>query len=123
MVAAAVFALASLVVVFALVVVTTLVMVIIMAVTASLPVATLVMVIVMASEVSATVLIFIEESDIMLLGLIVLTAKLVHLFHLLVEMVTAVELSDAEHCSEEDQESDLAQGAVVFTPVLVLGLL
>jgi hypothetical protein len=122
-VAAAVFALASLVVVFALVVVTTLVMVIIMAVTASLPVAALVMVIVMASEVSATVLIFIEESDIMLLGLIVLTAKLVHLFHLLVEMVTAVELSDAEHGSEEDQESDLAQGAVVFTPVLVLGLL
>jgi len=122
-VAAAVFALASLVVVFALVVVTTLVMVIIMAVTASLPVATLVMVIVMASEVSATVLIFIEESDIMLLGLIVLTAKLVHLFHLLVEMVTAVELSDAEYGGEEDQESDLAQGAVVFTPVLVLGLL
>jgi hypothetical protein len=122
-VAAAVFALASLVVVFALVVVTTLVMVIIMAVTASLPVATLVMVIVMASEVSATVLIFIEESDIMLLGLIVLTAKLVHFFHLLVEMVTAVELSDAEHGGEEDQESDLAQGAVVFTPVLVLGLL
>jgi len=117
-----VFALASLVVVFALVVVTTLVMVIIMAVTASLPVATLVMVIVMASEVSATVLIFIEESDIMLLGLIVLTAKLVHLFHLLVEMVTAVELSDAEYGGEEDQESDLAQGAVVFTPVLVLGL-
>jgi len=92
----------------------------------SLVVITLVVVVIVmvaTSQVSSVILIFLVIKELNFLGFGLVTAELMHLAHLLVEVVLAVELNEAENRSEENQESDFSQGAGVPAPVFELGFL